>query len=260
MENILEPLQDWELQDMRGFSMQRGHRSRVVAAKKSRQDRKQRRMSAQGRIVQGPKYCSNDKDVLPGRTSFKRKAGGNRCPARCGMCRPGRYHRAGGAKASKKVSGAIRGGGQRDAWRETVREARQMQRAIGFGMDVLSLEMEAAAVPQGKLLADLTNVPPMPVASRQINGPLVNFQRPKQSFGSKFLFRGRRFACKCCGPDGTPDVQHPKQPALAGDKVEENDVFVLIDGQRRLMPVQVKSNSSTSGRNAAGTKPTCVVC
>ncbi|CAE8738475.1 unnamed protein product, partial [Polarella glacialis] len=38
-----------------------------------------------------------------GRNSFSRRAGGHRDVARCAGCKPGRTHRAGGAKALKKV-------------------------------------------------------------------------------------------------------------------------------------------------------------
>lgn len=43
--------------------------------------------------------------------------------ARCGMCKPGRYHRAGGAKALKKVSGR-NGEHKRAEWVMTLTEAR----------------------------------------------------------------------------------------------------------------------------------------
>eukprot|EP00746_Dinoflagellata_sp_MGD_P160587 gnl/MRDRNA2_/MRDRNA2_87425_c0_seq1.p1 gnl/MRDRNA2_/MRDRNA2_87425_c0~~gnl/MRDRNA2_/MRDRNA2_87425_c0_seq1.p1 ORF type:complete len:173 (-),score=21.64 gnl/MRDRNA2_/MRDRNA2_87425_c0_seq1:175-693(-) len=41
--------------------------------------------------------------------------------ARCGMCKPGRYHRAGGAKALKKVSGR---NGTRSEWMVVLNDAR----------------------------------------------------------------------------------------------------------------------------------------
>jgi len=67
----------------RGFAMRRGHRGRVVH-------------SSEG----------HSQEALPGRSSFKRRAGGHRDVLRCSMCKPGRHHGAGGAKALKKVKGS----------------------------------------------------------------------------------------------------------------------------------------------------------
>merc|ERR1712124_178873 len=54
-----------------------------------------------------------------GRNSFSRRAGGHRDVLRCSMCKPGRHHRDGGAKALKKVRG-----GERMAWLTVLDEAR----------------------------------------------------------------------------------------------------------------------------------------
>eukprot|EP00930_Biecheleria_cincta_P008293 TRINITY_DN109708_c0_g1_i1.p1 TRINITY_DN109708_c0_g1~~TRINITY_DN109708_c0_g1_i1.p1 ORF type:complete len:272 (+),score=35.97 TRINITY_DN109708_c0_g1_i1:59-817(+) len=67
----------------RGFAMRRGHRGRVVH-------------SSEG----------HSPEAMPGRSSFKRRAGGHRDVLRCSMCKPGRHHGAGGAKALKKVKGS----------------------------------------------------------------------------------------------------------------------------------------------------------
>merc|ERR1712008_512004 len=65
--------------DTRGFAMRRGHRGRVVH------------------------HCRAE-PALPGRCSFKRRAGGHRDVYRCGMCKPGRHHGPGGAKSLKNAS------------------------------------------------------------------------------------------------------------------------------------------------------------
>lgn len=67
----------------RGFAMRRGHRERVVHS------------------MEG-----HSQEALPGRSSFKRRAGGHRDVLRCSMCKPGRHHGPGGAKALKKVKGS----------------------------------------------------------------------------------------------------------------------------------------------------------
>jgi len=72
---VEKPLLEWELSDARGFAMRRGHGARW------------------------PWVCSPG----PGRTSFKRRAGGHRDVLRCSMCKPGRHQGAGGAKSLKKV-------------------------------------------------------------------------------------------------------------------------------------------------------------
>jgi len=88
--------------DRRGFAMRRGHRDRVVHSVK-----------ATGRPG----------EVLPGRSSFKRRAGGHRDVVRCSMCKPGRHRGAGGAKSLKKVKGSK----ARTAWLDVMAEVRQAE-------------------------------------------------------------------------------------------------------------------------------------
>jgi len=87
--------------DTRGFAMRAGHRDRVV--------------HSQAKHVRA-------EPVLPGRSSFKRRAGGYRDVVRCGMCKPGRYKRAGGAKSLKKASP---GSHARQSWLDLLEEVRR---------------------------------------------------------------------------------------------------------------------------------------
>merc|ERR1711988_960805 len=87
--------------DTRGFAMRGGHRNRVVHSQ--------------------PKH-DRAEPVLPGRSSFKRRAGGHRDVVRCGMCKPGRYQRAGGAKSLKKAN---RGSQARQSWLDLLEEVRR---------------------------------------------------------------------------------------------------------------------------------------
>lgn len=96
MERNMDPLEEWEMRETRGFVMRKGYCKRLE---------RRRRPDA-------PKETC-------GRNSFSRRAGGHRDVLRCGMCKPGRHHGDGGAKALKKVRG-----GERTAWLAVVDEAR----------------------------------------------------------------------------------------------------------------------------------------
>lgn len=91
------PHEDWEVREMRGYAMRRGHRRRLL------------------------------KPTFVGRNAFKRKAGGQRDVLRCSMCKPGRYHGPGGAKALKKLSSS-NSRGQRALWSEVLHEARNSEK------------------------------------------------------------------------------------------------------------------------------------
>merc|ERR1712032_952138 len=60
-----------------------------------------------------------------GRNSFSRTVRGGCNRARCGLCKPGRHHRAGGAKAEKK---ACPGSSQGCKWRAIKEEARNAEK------------------------------------------------------------------------------------------------------------------------------------
>jgi len=216
----MDSLQDWELKDLRGFSMQRGHRSRVVHKKARKQN--------------------SSEEILPGRTSFKRKAGGTRCPRRCGMCRPGRYHRAGGAKASKKVSCAIRGTLQRLAWQDAVQEARQSQRAAVSCADVVPYSEEHVSSSRSKSLAEVS---PVPVVPRQAVGELRRY--------SGVQLCGKFSSCKCCRPASRKSGKQ----VLPRDKDEEYNGFVLCR-----VPSDIDANTLAADNHATGNQPGCVLC
>lgn len=224
----MEALQDWELKDLRGFSMQRGHRSRVVHKKGRKQN--------------------SSEEVLPGRTSFKRKAGGTRCPARCGMCRPGRYHRAGGAKASKKVGCAVRGVLHRLAWLDVVQEARLSQRAIVSCADVVSYSEEQVSSWRSKSWAAVSPVPvaPVPVAPRKA---VMQIGELRGHSGAQLC--GKFSSCKCCGPASR---KYGKQ-VLPRGKDEEYNGFVLCR-----VPSDIDAKSLAADNHALGNRPGCVLC
>lgn len=192
-EEAMEPFQEWEVKDLRGFSMQHGHRSRIVHKKSRHKD---------------------NQELLPGRTSFKRKAGGNRCPARCGMCRPGRYHRAGGAKASKKTRNPVRGFHQRSAWLDIVQEARNVRRAIVYGFDMMMCHYEVVPPLHGKLFATAS---PVLVAPPKTLGQVGKFSP------SVRLHR-KPFSCKC----RVRGAQQYVRLASSGGEHEEEDGFVVV--------------------------------
>mmetsp|Transcript_24105 Transcript_24105/g.53426 ORF Transcript_24105/g.53426 Transcript_24105/m.53426 type:complete len:223 (+) Transcript_24105:71-739(+) len=89
---VFEVFEDREY-DTRGFAMRRGHRSRLLPAQ-------------------------------VGRNKFKISTSSGRDIARCGMCRPGRHHGAGGAKAYKKVNPDARA-----QWQRVLGEARHAELA-----------------------------------------------------------------------------------------------------------------------------------
>jgi len=224
--------EDWELKDLRGFSMRRGHRGRVVHKKNPNQG----------------------EEVLPGRTSFKRKAGGNRCPARCGMCRPGRYQRAGGAKASKKVKNPGRNSLQKLAWVDVVDEARQMQRALTAGVDVLYCRSEEVPAHTSRVTeAESTEVPPVPLAPRQPRPKSEREARVRSSLAQPQGARRKRFACKCCGPV----AQRSLPQALPNDDLEDHG-FVLCG-----LPAETEVIPSASDQHctsqAVEDRPLCTV-
>merc|ERR1719313_2848447 len=64
--------------------------------------------------------------------------------ARCGMCKPGRYHRAGGAKAFKKISSR---NGSRSAWMLILNDARTARLNSTDIVDECALQFRPLPVP-----------------------------------------------------------------------------------------------------------------
>lgn len=127
--------------DRRGFAMRRGHRDRVVHSEK-----------ATGRPG----------EVLPGRSSFKRRAGGHRDVVRCSMCKPGRHHGAGGAKSLKKVKGSK----ARAAWLDVMAEVRRAElhdMALFPKMATSETQSEPAVMPSPDPENTAKAVPAVPV-------------------------------------------------------------------------------------------------
>merc|ERR1719215_743887 len=107
--------------DTRGFVMRRGHRARVV-------------------------HRCKDEPVLPGRSSFKRRAGGHRDVYRCSMCKPGRHNGPGGAKSLKHVKGSQ----LRQRWLDVKDEARQAVHSARTLSDVMPRQLSPSTSSQRK--------------------------------------------------------------------------------------------------------------
>eukprot|EP00448_Togula_jolla_P004513 CAMPEP_0170620810 /NCGR_PEP_ID=MMETSP0224-20130122/28262_1 /TAXON_ID=285029 /ORGANISM="Togula jolla, Strain CCCM 725" /LENGTH=198 /DNA_ID=CAMNT_0010947019 /DNA_START=70 /DNA_END=667 /DNA_ORIENTATION=+ len=115
---VFEVFEDREY-DTRGFAMRRGHRSRLLPAQ-------------------------------VGRNKFKISTSSGRDIARCGMCRPGRHHGAGGAKAYKKVNPDARA-----QWQRVLGEARHAELA---GSGALEPESDQLAGTSCRLAAHPTRL------------------------------------------------------------------------------------------------------
>merc|ERR1719195_258075 len=116
-----------------------------------------------GRVVH---RCTAE-SALPGRCSFKRRAGGHRDVYRCSMCKPGRHHGPGGAKSLKNV----RGSQLRGRWLDVKAEARQAEHAAKVLYDVMPGQFSLSPSGRGKPSAVQEAVaavdvpdPPVPIA------------------------------------------------------------------------------------------------
>jgi len=134
--------------DTRGFAMRRGHGGRVVH------------------------HCSAQ-SALPGRCSFKWRAGGHRDVYRCPLCKPGRHHGPGGAKSLKNV----RGSQVRMKWLDVHAEVRQAEHAAKEVYDVMPSKPSPNLTgqtkpPSSQETAAAMRVPEQPSPVPMLPGPL----------------------------------------------------------------------------------------
>lgn len=101
----MDPFQDWEVRETRGFVMKHGHNKRLAR-----------------------RWDNLPLSMQRGRNCYSRSINDGRDVVRCGMCKPGRYRRAGGAKGLKKVGG--RDSRQRDDWQHMQRDLRAILKGV----------------------------------------------------------------------------------------------------------------------------------
>eukprot|EP00928_Gymnodinium_smaydae_P082466 TRINITY_DN65803_c0_g1_i1.p2 TRINITY_DN65803_c0_g1~~TRINITY_DN65803_c0_g1_i1.p2 ORF type:complete len:196 (-),score=27.48 TRINITY_DN65803_c0_g1_i1:277-864(-) len=191
----MDPYEAWEVHDTRGFVMRQGYRRALLRRRKADAPQEMR-----------------------GRHKFSLSvgsAGGHGCPARCGMCKPGRRSGHGGCRALKKVGGRNgRHNGQmaRQKWLDVVDEARS-----GFRNRALEavLPLHEGILP----LHDVVREASMS-AKKERRGPAragfaADAQDVQQRKSSSTL--SLAFGCPCCSRktlNRTPQL--PDSDVLAG--------------------------------------------
>lgn len=133
--------EEWELRELRGFSMRQGRRGRIMRRARPAPEIllwHLDRASRSGELYEPSAL------LLPGRSKFGRQAGNYRHQPRCSMCRPGRHRGAGGKKARKKV-GNSHCRVPRARWLSVVREARSWQGEAASAVEAYALEADDVA-------------------------------------------------------------------------------------------------------------------
>lgn len=219
--------EEWELRELRGFSMRRGRRGRITRRTRPASEIPLWHLD---RASRSDELYEPSALLLPGRSKFGHQAGNYRHQPRCSMCRPGRHRGAGGKKARKKV-GNSHCRVPRARWRSVVREARSWQGEAASALEAC-LQEDAACALEGSWQEEAASAPeaptpaarrppaagsprptstapapsqPQPAASPPPPPPLAAARRQRASRAKASRRAAAR--CLCCRPaDGSPSA------------------------------------------------------